>query len=50
VLEPQLRPLAAAYVLAMVVLGPTLARVIEPLIARVSGWRRVSLRRSYGGR
>jgi CPA2 family monovalent cation:H+ antiporter-2 len=45
-LEPQLRPLAAAYVLTMVVLGPTLARVIEPLIAQVSRWRLVSLRRS----
>jgi CPA2 family monovalent cation:H+ antiporter-2 len=34
--EPRLRPLAAAYVLCMVMLGPILARVIEPLVAAVS--------------
>lgn len=33
--EPRLRPLAAAYVLCMVMLGPVLARVIEPLVTAV---------------
>ena len=32
-LEPQLGPLAAAYVLCTAVLGPVLARTIEPLSA-----------------
>lgn len=34
--EPQLRPLAAAYVLCMVILGPTIARAIEPLVMAAS--------------
>lgn len=34
--EPQLRPLAAAYVLCMVILGPTVARAIEPLVMAAS--------------
>ncbi|MBC8043117.1 MAG: cation:proton antiporter [Rhizobacter sp.] len=33
-LEPQLGPLAAAYVLFLAVLGPLLARAVEPLSAR----------------
>ncbi len=34
--EPRLRPLAAAYVLCMVILGPTVARAIEPLVMAAS--------------
>ncbi|MBC8044297.1 MAG: cation:proton antiporter, partial [Rhizobacter sp.] len=33
-LEPQLGPLAAAYVLFLAVLGPLLARAVDPLSAR----------------
>ena len=36
-IEPQLGPLSAAYVLFMAVLGPILARTIEPITAR--SWR-----------
>ncbi len=39
-LEPQLGPLAAAYVLFLAVLGPTLARGIEPLSAAFVANRR----------
>lgn len=41
--EPQLRPLAAAYVLLMAVLGPIAARAVEPVISRAG--RRVAARR-----
>ena len=34
-LEPDLGPLAAAYVLFLAVVGPVLARVIDPLVAKV---------------
>jgi CPA2 family monovalent cation:H+ antiporter-2 len=34
-LEPDLGPLAAAYVLFLAVVGPLLARVIDPLVAKV---------------
>jgi CPA2 family monovalent cation:H+ antiporter-2 len=34
--NPQLGPLAAAYVLMLAVLGPLTARGVEPLIARIS--------------
>jgi CPA2 family monovalent cation:H+ antiporter-2 len=34
-LEPDLGPLAAAYVLFLAVAGPLLARVIDPLVAKV---------------
>ncbi|HEX8465865.1 MAG TPA: hypothetical protein VF627_14710, partial [Abditibacterium sp.] len=40
-LEPRLGPLAAAYVLFLAVLGPLLARGIEPL-SSVFGARRVA--------
>ncbi|HSK95031.1 MAG TPA: cation:proton antiporter [Euzebyales bacterium] len=39
---PQLRPLAAAYVLFMVVLGPVTARAVEPVVDQIrrrSRWR-----------
>ena len=36
-LEPQLGPLAAAYVLFLAVVGPVLARTIEPLYAAFPG-------------
>ena len=36
-LEPRLGSLSAAYVLFMAVLGPVLAKTIEPLLARVTG-------------
>jgi hypothetical protein len=35
-LEPALGPLATAYVLVLAVLGPVLARVVDPLVGR---WR-----------
>ena len=44
--EPQLRPLSAAYVLCMVVLGPVLARGIEPLLL---GFDRVRARYRFRG-
>jgi monovalent cation:H+ antiporter-2, CPA2 family len=34
-IEPQLGPLAAAYVLLMAILGPVAARVVEPLGQRL---------------
>ncbi|GAA1404807.1 cation:proton antiporter [Catellatospora coxensis] len=39
-IEPQLGPLAAAYVLMLAVLGPLTARGVEPLINRISRRRR----------
>jgi CPA2 family monovalent cation:H+ antiporter-2 len=37
----QLRPLTTAYVLAMVLLGPIAARVVEPVVDLVRAWSRV---------
>jgi hypothetical protein len=37
-IAPQLRPLTAAYVLSMVVLGPIAARVVEPVVDLVRAW------------
>jgi CPA2 family monovalent cation:H+ antiporter-2 len=41
-LEPRLGPLSAAYVLFLAVLGPILARTIEPLLAAVMRKRAIS--------
>ncbi|MEU7823447.1 cation:proton antiporter [Catellatospora sp. NPDC049133] len=41
-IEPQLGPLAAAYVLMLAVLGPLTARGVEPLINRISRRRRIT--------
>ena len=38
-LEPDLAPLAAAYVLLLAITGPLAARGIDPLVARVQAWR-----------
>ncbi len=38
--EPDLVPLAAAYVLLMAIWGPLLAKVIDPTVARYQRWRR----------
>lgn len=38
--EPQLVPLTAAYVLLMAVIGPILAKVVDPAVAGVLRWRR----------
>ena len=35
-LEPRLGPLSAAYVLFLAVLGPILARIIEPLLTTLT--------------
>jgi monovalent cation:H+ antiporter-2, CPA2 family len=35
-LEPQLGPLSAAYVLFLAILGPILARIVEPLVAAIT--------------
>ncbi|MGQ0810833.1 MAG: cation:proton antiporter, partial [Nitrospiraceae bacterium] len=41
-LEPRLGPLSAAYVLLLAVLGPLLARIIEPLLAAVRRRRNIA--------
>jgi monovalent cation:H+ antiporter-2, CPA2 family len=38
--EPDLVPLAAAYVLIMAIWGPVLAKFIDPTVARYQRWRR----------
>ncbi|MFD8050406.1 cation:proton antiporter, partial [Streptomyces chartreusis] len=37
--EPSLGPLATAYVLILVIVGPLTARYTEPLATRVTRWR-----------
>ena len=44
-LEPRLGPLSAAYVLILAVLGPILARIVEPLIRTLT--RRKQIAKKY---
>ncbi|MFP4321912.1 MAG: cation:proton antiporter, partial [Anaerolineales bacterium] len=43
--EPDLVPLAAAYVLIMVIVGTALARVVDPSVAAVLRWRKTRARK-----
>lgn len=48
-INPQLGPLAAAYVLVLAVAGPLIARVVEPLVRRLASRRRVDGRHREDG-
>ncbi len=48
-IEPSLGPLATAYVLILVIVGPLTARFTEPVALRITGRRRAPANRGDAG-